>query len=61
MTVHRARVVLPSVLLVLALAACTDREKIRPHATLGARAEPLRTQFNQDVGRVRLLMIVAPT
>ena len=47
--------------LLLTTAACTDQAKIRPHATLSSDAEPLRAQFNRDVGRVRVLMVVAPT
>jgi hypothetical protein len=33
----------------------------RPYASLSESAEPLRSQFNQDVGRVRIMMLVAPT
>jgi hypothetical protein len=47
--------------LLLAAAACTDHQNVRPHVRLTAGAEPLRTQFNEDVGQVRMLMIVAPT
>jgi hypothetical protein len=44
--------------LVLALAlGCGPR----PYTPLSDSAEPLRTQFNQDVGRVRIVMLVAPT
>ena len=50
-----------SVALLCAVAACTDHTKIRPHTALGPFAEPLRTQFNRDVGHVRVLMIIAPT
>jgi hypothetical protein len=32
-----------------------------PHATLDDAAEPLRSAFNRDVGRVRVMMLVAPT
>lgn len=28
---------------------------------IGADAEPLRSAFNADVGKVRILMLVAPT
>ena len=47
--------------LLLLAAGCTDPAKIRPHATLTPGAEPLRSQFNSDAGKVRILMIVAPT
>ncbi len=44
---------------VLALAgACIST---RPYASLSDTADPLRTQFNNDVGRVRIVMLVAPT
>ena len=33
----------------------------KPYASLSQSAEPLRTQFNKDAGRVRILMLVAPT
>jgi hypothetical protein len=33
----------------------------RPYATLTGTADPLRTQFNNDAGRVRIVMLVAPT
>lgn len=31
------------------------------YSRLDASAEPLRTSFNADVGKVRVLMLVAPT
>ncbi|HZB26360.1 MAG TPA: hypothetical protein VE379_09530 [Vicinamibacterales bacterium] len=34
---------------------------VRPHAPLTAAAEPLRSDFNRDAGRVRIVMIPAPT
>jgi hypothetical protein len=33
----------------------------RPYTTLSEFAEPLRSQFNRDAGRVRIVMLVAPT
>ena len=31
------------------------------YATLDERAEPLKSAFNTDVGKVRVIMLVAPT
>ena len=31
------------------------------YKTLDARGNPLRTAFNDDLGKVRVLMLVAPT
>jgi hypothetical protein len=42
----------------LLLGACVET---RPYATLSETAEPLRARFNQDVGHVRVMMLVAPT
>jgi hypothetical protein len=57
---HRAlRAILLALLIVAP--ACVDRQKIRPHTALGPAAEPLRAQFNRDVGQVRVVVIVAPT
>lgn len=39
-------------------AACV---RTQPYATLTDSAEPLRTRFNEDAGRVRVMMLVAPT
>jgi hypothetical protein len=50
--------VLSAAALALVLAgACAPR----PYTSLSETAEPLRTQFNQDVGRTRIVMLVAPT
>jgi hypothetical protein len=48
-------------LVVLAICAATACVKTQPYATLADNADPLRRQFNQDVGRVRVMMLVAPT
>lgn len=56
------RVFSPLVLvLLIAATACVDRQKIRAHTPLGANVEAIRTQFNADAGRVRVVMLVAPT
>jgi hypothetical protein len=33
----------------------------RPYSSLSNSAEPLRTHFNEDAGRIRVVMLVAPT
>jgi hypothetical protein len=53
-----ARTALLAVLGISLAAACI---RTRPYATLTGTAEPLRTAFNSDVGRVRVMMLVAPT
>jgi hypothetical protein len=35
--------------------------RTQPYANLSDTAEPLRAQFNQDAGHVRVMMLVAPT
>jgi hypothetical protein len=35
--------------------------RTRPYATLTENADPLRTQFNNDAGHPRIVMLVAPT
>jgi hypothetical protein len=46
---------------ILAAALSCSRPAVRPHAPLTAGAEPLRSDFNRDAGRVRIVMIPAPT
>jgi hypothetical protein len=59
----RARVL--AVLLVAAVSAvatsCRIQGKRAPYTAIGAEAETLRAAFNADVGRVRLVVLVAPT
>ena len=47
----------------LALLLCLSPWAIAeaPLVLLGADAEPLRSQFNQDAGSVRLLLLLDPT
>jgi hypothetical protein len=47
----------PIVAAFLLSAACGAR----PYETLTDGAEPLRARFNADAGRVRVMMLVAPT
>ncbi|HET7218722.1 MAG TPA: hypothetical protein VFJ02_11780 [Vicinamibacterales bacterium] len=49
------------VLVALAICAAGACIKTQPYAKLAENAEPLRTRFNQDVGHVRVMMLVAPT
>ena len=46
---------------VSAASSCSHTFEARPHASLTSGAEPLRADFNRDVGRVRIVMIPAPT
>jgi len=48
-----------SVFLLFVLAAC--RGPVRPHTALTAHADPLRADFNRDIGHVRIVTLVAPT
>jgi hypothetical protein len=51
---------MPVGILIGVLACCTSHPKF-PLTTLASNLEPLRTQFNQDVGRVRLMLLIDPT
>jgi hypothetical protein len=52
---------LTSAIALLVIGLACRSAPTRPHVSLSAGAEPLRTEFNQDAGRVRILMIAAPT
>jgi len=56
--VRRAWVVL---LLALLLCLSPQADSDAPIEQLGPDAEPLRSQFNQDAGSVRLLLLLDPT
>jgi hypothetical protein len=43
------------------LAGCRDKGPSASHAQLTDGSEPLRAAFNADVGKVRVLMLVAPS
>jgi hypothetical protein len=45
----------------LVLAAAVTGGAQADYAKLDGKAEPLRSAFNADVGKVRVLMLVAPT
>lgn len=48
-----------SVSLLLLLAAC--RGPVQPYESLAPGVANLRAQFNQDAGKVRILILPAPT
>ncbi len=54
------RAVLAAVLAAAALASCRAGEEPR-HREIGRDAWALRAAFNADAGRVRVVVLVAPT
>ena len=46
---------------VLLLVSCSSHERDLPLTYLTDDFEPLRSQFNQDAGKVRLLLLLDPT
>ena len=58
---ERCFTVVEFAVLAASLLACQPSGPDRPHTTLSANAEELRTAFNADVGKVRVVMLVAPT
>lgn len=50
----------PAILL-LVLVGCRPKGAAAPHERLDEGATALRTAFNTDVGKVRVLMLVSPT
>jgi hypothetical protein len=57
----RRRLYSSTVLLFALIAGACSSAPARPHATLTAGAEPLRSAFNRDIGKTRIVMIAAPT
>lgn len=47
--------------LVAALASCKVAGKKSPYSAVGPEAAALRDAFNADAGKVRLIVLVAPT
>jgi hypothetical protein len=45
----------------LLLSACARRESAARFQLLTSGDEPLRSKFNEDAGKVRILMLVSPT
>jgi hypothetical protein len=50
-----------STLALLFVAACRHKGPAREHISLGDSDHALRVAFNADVGKVRLVVLVAPT
>ncbi len=48
-------------LAVLAVLGARHYSSAASYVTLDERAEPLKSAFNADVGKVRVVMLVAPT
>jgi hypothetical protein len=71
MTVHRQRAALgwrtsfSALLLALAFVCAStpacNRAEPRPHESLTGDAEPLRSAFNADAGKPRIVILAAPT
>jgi hypothetical protein len=59
-TTNRCGFLLVAVLTALA-GSCKIEGKRKPHETIGPEAETLRAAFNANVGKVRLVVLVAPT
>jgi hypothetical protein len=57
----RTIVLVLSLLALSVLVGCSSRNPASPHARLADGVEPLRTAFNADAGKVRVVMLVAPT
>jgi hypothetical protein len=45
----------------LLLMACSPKGPVQPHDPLGTDAEPLRSAFNADTGRIRAIVLASPT
>jgi hypothetical protein len=54
------RLTLSALISATLIVACSNAPA-RPHASLSPDVEPLRSEFNRDAGRVRIVMIGAPT
>jgi len=52
---------LSGIALATALVACQPPGPDRPHTSLGSQAQELRTAFNADSGKVRVVMLASPT
>jgi hypothetical protein len=58
---QKCRRMLSLTVLAAALLACQPPGPDRPHTVLGPSAEQLRTAFNSDSGKVRVVLLLAPT
>ncbi len=45
----------------LLLVSCSPKGPVQHHDLLRADAEPLRSAFNSDTGRVRAIVLASPT
>jgi hypothetical protein len=45
----------------LVLVSCSPRGPVQHHDALSPDAEPLRSAFNADTGRVRAIALASPT
>jgi hypothetical protein len=52
---------LPSLIFFLLVALLACRGPARPHTALDAHVDPLRAEFNRDIGHIRIVTLVAPT
>ncbi len=55
------KVLLLALALLFSLSQCGLSRRELPVAKLSSDLEPLRTAFNKDTGKVRLLLLVDPT
>ena len=55
------RLAVAGVSISLASSGCTPKGPPSPYQVLGEAATPLRDAFNANVGKVRVVMLVAPT
>lgn len=58
---NRRRLATGAPLALAVILACQPPGADRPHTVLGTNAEQLRDAFNTDSGKVRVVMLVAPT
>jgi len=57
MTILRASLLSTALILV----SCSSGGPVQHHDALTANAEPLRSAFNSDSGRVRAIILASPT
>jgi hypothetical protein len=60
-TSKNAFAVIPLLVLAAWAGACRPQESARAYEPIGKDAGALRAAFNADAGKVRVLMLVAPT
>ncbi len=57
----KASIAIPAVMLLLGVSACNRLGTERSYAVLGDTLAAVRTAFNADAGKVRVVMVVSPT